>query len=73
MTMPGMSREAVIADNGVVLTGELNADSMLYPAAATRGAAASGQAPAAVLSEGRPGRAGLFGGASYTYADVVRS
>jgi N-methylhydantoinase B len=73
MTVRGVSREAVIADNGVVLTGELDDDSMLYAVAATSAASVSGPAPAEVLSDWGPGYARLFGGVSYADVEVVGS
>jgi hypothetical protein len=74
MTVRGVSREAVIADNGVVLTGQLDdADSMLYLAAATDAARASGLVPAEVFSHWGPGYARRFGGVSYAVVDVVSS
>jgi hypothetical protein len=63
----------VIADNGAVLTGELDDDSMLYVAAATGSARASGPALAEVFSDWGPGYARLFGGVSYADVDVVGS
>ena len=73
-TMRGVSREAVIADNGVVLTGELDVDdSMLYVAAASDAARASGPAPAEVFSDWGPGCARLFGGVSCAEVEVVGS
>jgi|tagenome__1003787_1003787.scaffolds.fasta_scaffold19379751_1 N-methylhydantoinase B len=73
MTVRGVPRGAVIADNGVVLTGELEVDSMLYVAAATGTARASGPVPAEVSSDWGPGYARLFGGVSYADVDVVGS
>jgi N-methylhydantoinase B len=74
MTVRGVSREAVIADTGVVLTGALDDDdSMLYVAAATDAARASGPAPAEVLPDRGPGYARLFGGVSYADVEVVGS
>jgi hypothetical protein len=61
-----------IANNGVVLTGALD-DSMLYVAATTGAARASGLALAEVFSHSGPGYARLFGGVSYTDVDVVGS
>jgi hypothetical protein len=74
MTGHGVSREAVIADNGAVLTGELdNDDSMLNIAAATDAARAAGPPPAEVFSDWGPGDARLFGDVSYGDVDVVGS
>src|SRR3954454_20935824 len=62
ITVRGVSREAVIADNGAVLTGELDGDdSMLYSAAAMDAARASEPAPAEVSAIWRPGYARCFG------------
>src|SRR3954449_9266317 len=69
-----VAREAVIADNGVVLTGELDDDdSMLCVAAGRDAACASGPTPAEVFSDWGPGYARLFGGVSYAEVDVVGS
>jgi hypothetical protein len=69
-----VSREAVIADNGVVLIGELNDDDSILCVAAGRGAAcASGPAPAEVFPDWGSGYARLFGGVSYADVDVVGS
>ncbi len=71
--MLGVSRGTAIADNGVVLTGELAADSLSYPAAATDAARASRPAPAEVLFDRGPGDARLSRGVSHADVDVVRS
>ena len=47
--MRGVSREAAIADYGVVLTGELDHDVESHDAAATDAARTSRPAPAQVL------------------------
>ena len=74
MIVRGVSREAVIADNRVVLTGELDDDdSVSYDAAATDAARASRPTPAEVFSAWGPGYARLFGGVSYPDVDVVGS
>jgi N-methylhydantoinase B len=68
-----VSREAVIADNGVVLTGELDDDSRLDVAAATGAAPASGPAPAEVFPDRGPEYVRLFGGRSCAEVGVVAS
>ena len=73
MAVRGVSREMVIADDGAVLTGELDDDSMSYVAAATGAARASGPAPAEVAFDGGPGYAGLFGGVSFADVEMVGS
>ena len=57
----------------MVLTGELDDDSMLYVATATGAARASGPALAEVFSDLGPGYARFFGGVSYADVDVVGS
>jgi N-methylhydantoinase B len=57
----------------VVLTGELDDDSMLCDAAAAHVARASGPALAEVFSDRGPGYARLSGGGSYADVDVVGS
>ncbi|HEY5248972.1 MAG TPA: hypothetical protein VIJ15_11065 [Dermatophilaceae bacterium] len=69
----GLSREAAIADYGVVLTGELDDDSLSHDAATTNAARASRPGPAGVFFESGPGFARLPGGASYADVDVVGS
>jgi hypothetical protein len=74
MTVRGVSREAAIAHNEVVLTGELDDyDSMLYDAAAADVARASEPAPAEVFSDRGPGYARLFGGGSYADVNLAGS
>jgi N-methylhydantoinase B len=72
MTVRGVSREAAIDDYGVVITGELDGDSLSYDSAATDAARASRPAPAEVLDRGS-GYAGLSGGVSYADVAVVGS
>jgi hypothetical protein len=72
-TVRGLSRGAAIADNGVVLTGELEADSLSYPAAATDAARASRLAQAEVSFDQGPGDARPSSGVSYAGVDVVGS
>ncbi len=70
----GLSREAVIADYGVVLTEGLDDDSRSHDAAATTNAARTSRpGPAGVLFDLGPGYARLPGGASYADVDVVGS
>jgi hypothetical protein len=74
MTVRAVSREAVIADNGAVLTGELDGDdSMLCLAAAMDAARASEPAPAEVFAGWGPGPARLFGGVWYPDVEAVGS
>ena len=70
---PVPSREAAIAHNGLVLTGELDDNSMLYDAAAADVAPASGPSPTEVFPDRGPGDAGLSGGGWYAGVDVVGS
>ena len=72
-TVRGVSREAATAHNEVVLTGELDDDSMLYDAAAASVARASGPARAEVFSDRGPGYARLSGGGSDAHVDSVGS
>ena len=67
----GVSREAAIADDGVVLTGELDHDLVSHDAAPTDTARASGTAPAEVFCDRGPGYVRLFGRASFADADMV--
>jgi hypothetical protein len=69
----GVSRGFAIADNGMVLTGELEADSLSYPAAATDAARASLLAPLEVFQDPGPGDTMLSGGVSDSDVDVVGS
>lgn len=75
MMVRGVSREAAIADNGVVLIGELDDEDLVsYGAAARDAARASGPAPPAeVCSDRGPGYARLCGGVSYAEVSVVGS
>ena len=70
---PWGSREAAIADYGVVLTGEPDEDLVSYDAAATDAARATRPALAEVLFDRGPGRARLCGGVWYADVDVVGS
>ena len=72
MSVRGVSREAAIADYGVVLTGRLDDDLVSY-AAATDAARATRPALAEALFARGPGHARLCGGASYADVDVVGS
>jgi N-methylhydantoinase B len=65
-----VSREAAIADDGVVLTGEPGGDLVSYDAAATDAARATRPALAEVFFGRGRGYAGLSGGLSYADADV---
>ncbi len=69
----GLSREAAIADYGVVLTRELDHASLSLDAATTRDARASWPGPAGVFFDRGPGYARLPGGASYADVEVVGS
>jgi N-methylhydantoinase B len=73
MTVRGVSREAAIADHGVVLTGEPDEDLVSYDAAATDAARATRLALAEVFFNRRPGHARLCGGVSYADVDAVDS
>ena len=73
MTVRGVSREAAIADYGVVLTGEPDEDLVSYDAAAADAARATRPALAEVFSDWGPGHARLCGGVSYADVDVVGS
>jgi N-methylhydantoinase B len=72
MTGGEVSREAAIAEYGVVLIGELDDDWLSYDAATTDAARASRPAPAEVSGRG-PGYARLSGSASYADVDAVGS
>lgn len=72
MTAGKASREAVIADYGVVLTGKPH-DVVSSDAAATNAAYATRPALAEVLFDRRPGYARLFAGVSYADVDAVGS
>ena len=73
MTVRGVSREAAIADYGVVLTGEPDEDLVSYDAAATDAARATRPALAEVFFDRGPGYARLSGGVSYADVDAVGS
>jgi N-methylhydantoinase B len=73
MTVRGVSREAAIADYGVVLTGEPDEDLVSYDAAATDAARATRPALAEVFFDRGPGYAPLSGGASQADVDAVGS
>jgi hypothetical protein len=73
MSVRGVSREAAIADYGVVLTGRLDDDLVSYDVAATDAARATRSALAEVLFARGPGQARLCGGVSYADVDVVGS
>jgi N-methylhydantoinase B len=72
MTLRGVSREAAIADNGVVLTGEWDDDS-LSDEAATDAARTSRPTPAETFVDRGPGYPQLCGGVSSVGVDVVGS
>jgi len=73
MTARGVSREAAIADYGVVLTGRLDDDLVSYDAAATDAARAPRLALAEVFFDRGPGDARLSGGVSCAGVDAVGS
>jgi N-methylhydantoinase B len=73
MSVRGVSREAAIAEDGVVLTGRLDDDLASYDAAATDAARATRPAPAEVLFDRGPGYARLSRSVSYADVDVVGS
>jgi N-methylhydantoinase B len=73
MSVRGVSREAAIADYGVVLTGRLDDDLVSYDAAATDAARATRPALAEGLFDRGPGRARLCGGVWHADVDVVGS
>lgn len=68
-----MSREAGIADDGVVLTGELDHDLVSHDAAATDAAGASRQALAEVFFDRGPRHVRLAGRVSSADVGVVAS
>ena len=68
----GLSREAAITDYGVVLTGELDVDSLSHDAATANALRASRPGPLGTSYRG-PGYARLPGGAAYADVDVVGS
>jgi hypothetical protein len=73
MTVLGVSREAAIADYGVVVTGEPDEDSVSYDSAPTDAARATGPALAGVFFDRGPGHARLCGGVSYVGDGAVGS
>ena len=73
MTVRGVSREAAIADYGVVLTGEPDEDLVSCDAAATDAARASRPAPTEVFLDQAPEYVCLSGGVSFTDVDMVVS
>jgi hypothetical protein len=73
MTVRGVSREAAIADYGVVLTGEPDENLVSYDAAARDAARATRPALAEVFFDRGPGYARLSGGVSYADVDAVGS
>jgi len=68
-----VSRQAAIADYGVVLTGEQDEDLVSYDAAGTDAARATRPALAEVSCDRGPGYARLCGGVSYADVDAVGS
>ena len=68
-----MSREAGIADDGVVLTGELDHDLVSHDAAATDAAGASRPALAEVFFDQGPGHVRLSGPVSSADVGMVAS
>ena len=73
LTVCGVSREAAIADHGVVLNGEPDEDFVSYDAAATVAARATRPALAEVFFDRGPGYARLCGGVSHADVDAVGS
>ena len=73
MTVRGVSREAAIADYGLVLTGVLDEDLVSRDAAATDAARATRPALAEVFFDRGPGYARLCGGVPYADVDAVGS
>jgi len=73
MTVGGVSREAAIADYGVVLTGEPDEDLVSYDAAATDSARPTRPALAEVFCDRGPGYARHCGGVSCADVDAVGS
>jgi N-methylhydantoinase B len=73
MPVRGVSREAAIADNGRVLTGALDEDSVPYDAAATGAARATRPALAEACCDRGPAYARLSGGVWYCDVDTVDS
>ena len=73
MTVRGVSREAAIADYGVMLTGEPDDDLVSYDAAATDAARATRPDLAEVVFDRGPGYARLSGGVSQADVEAVSS
>jgi N-methylhydantoinase B len=73
MTVRGVSREAAIADHGVVLTGAPDEDLVSYDTAAMDAARATRPAPAEVFFDRGTGYVRLSGGVSYADPDAVGS
>jgi N-methylhydantoinase B len=73
MTVCRVSREAGIADHGLVLTGKLDDDSLSYNAAAMDVARASGLALAELFSDWKSGRRRFSGDLSCADLDAVDS
>jgi N-methylhydantoinase B len=71
--MRGVSREAAIADYGVILTGELDHDLESHDAAAADAACRSRAAPAEVSFDRGPGYIRLPGRVSVADVDIVAS
>lgn len=68
-----MAREAPIANDGVVLPGELNYDLVSHDAAATDAACASQPALADVFFDRGPGYLRVSGRVSFADLDMVAS
>jgi N-methylhydantoinase B len=73
MAVRGVSREAAIADYGVVLTGEPDQDLVSCDAAATDAARATRPGLSEVFFDRGPGYARLCGGVSQADVDAVGS
>lgn len=73
LTVRGVSREAVTADDGVVLTGEPDEDFVSYDVAATDVARTTRLALAEAFFDRGPGCARFCGGVSYADVDAVGS
>jgi N-methylhydantoinase B len=71
--MRGVTREAAIADDGVVLTGELDHGLVSHDAAPTDAARASRPAPAEVFFDWGPWYVRLSGRVSFADVDMVAS
>ena len=72
-TMRGVSREAAIADDGVVRTGKLDRDLVSHDAAAMDAVRTSRPAPAEVCFDRGPGYVRLSGRVSVADGDIVAS